>query len=251
MARPRRRRAPDRKIERRASQRGHRRRIRPPRRGLRCLPLRHRGDQAPRARLEERALRDRRRTAGSPAARCTARSRDPYEDPLRDSPSTGKLASPTLSPVRASPTTTWRTASRPSFYFGMIRPWWTPRRDARARQLRVPPRPARGQRRGRGHGLDRVRQRHDEQAHQGHAAHAAGAHRDHEGKRTLGADLRRDLLDQFDRPERVEILAWPGNSYKVWAKTVGDSIEAFGEADGRSINGVVNEQMVVVEFKPF
>jgi uncharacterized protein YaeQ len=64
-------------------------------------------------------------------------------------------------------------------------------------------------------------------------------------------DLRRDLNDQFDRPERVEILAWPGNSYKEWAATVGDSIEAFGEADGRSINGVVNEQMVVVEFKAY
>jgi uncharacterized protein YaeQ len=65
------------------------------------------------------------------------------------------------------------------------------------------------------------------------------------------ADLRRDLLDQFDRPERVEILAWPENSYKEWAKTVGDTIEAFGDADGRSINGVINEQMVVVEFKTY
>jgi len=65
------------------------------------------------------------------------------------------------------------------------------------------------------------------------------------------ADLRRDLLHQFDRPERIEILAWPGDSYKKWAITVGDSIEAFGEADGSSINGVVNGEMVVVEFKPF
>src|SRR5439155_25135580 len=57
-------------------------------------------------------------------------------------------------------------------------------------------------------------------------------------------DLRRDLLDQFDRPERIEILAWPGDSYKKWAATVGDSIEAYGEADGASINGVVNGEMV-------
>ncbi|UPT73242.1 MAG: YaeQ family protein [Elusimicrobiota bacterium] len=63
--------------------------------------------------------------------------------------------------------------------------------------------------------------------------------------------LRKDLQDQFDRPERVEILAWPGNSYKEWAETVGDSVEGFGEADGRTINGVVNEKMVVVEFKSF
>lgn len=64
-------------------------------------------------------------------------------------------------------------------------------------------------------------------------------------------DLRRDLDGQFDRPERVEILAWPGNTYKEWAKAVGDSIEAFGDADGASINAVVNERMVVVEFKKF
>ncbi len=64
-------------------------------------------------------------------------------------------------------------------------------------------------------------------------------------------DLRRDLEDQFDRPKRIEILAWPGDSYKQWAKTVGDAIEACGDADGRSINGVVNEQIIVVEFVPF
>jgi uncharacterized protein YaeQ len=65
------------------------------------------------------------------------------------------------------------------------------------------------------------------------------------------SELRKQLQDSFDRPERVEILAWPGTTYKEWAATVGDSIEAFGEADGRSINAVVNEKMVVVEFKPF
>lgn len=65
------------------------------------------------------------------------------------------------------------------------------------------------------------------------------------------AELRKQLQDSFDRPERVEILAWPGTSYKEWAAVVGDSIEAFGESDGRSINAVVNEKMVVVDFKPF
>lgn len=65
------------------------------------------------------------------------------------------------------------------------------------------------------------------------------------------AQLRKDLDDQFDRPERIEILAWPENSYKEWAATVGDTIEAFGEADGRTINAVVNEKMVVIDFKPF
>ncbi len=65
------------------------------------------------------------------------------------------------------------------------------------------------------------------------------------------ADLRRDLRDQFDRPERVEILAWPAHSYKEWAQTVGHAISACGETDERSISGVVNEQIVVVEFKPY
>ena len=65
------------------------------------------------------------------------------------------------------------------------------------------------------------------------------------------SQLRKDLQDQFDRPERVEILAWPENTYKDWASTVGDTIEAFGESDGRSINAVVNEKMVVIDFKPF
>ena len=63
--------------------------------------------------------------------------------------------------------------------------------------------------------------------------------------------LRQDLVDQFDRPERIEILAWPDNTYKEWSKTVGDTLEAFGDADGRSINAVVNEQMIVIEFKSF
>jgi uncharacterized protein YaeQ len=65
------------------------------------------------------------------------------------------------------------------------------------------------------------------------------------------SELRKQLQDGFDRPERVEILAWPGTTYKEWAATVGDSIEAFGESDGRSINAVVNEKMVVVDFKPY
>ena len=64
------------------------------------------------------------------------------------------------------------------------------------------------------------------------------------------ARLRKELTEQFDRPERVEILAWPGASYKEWAAALADRTEAFGESDGRMINAVVNETMFVVEFKP-
>lgn len=63
-----------------------------------------------------------------------------------------------------------------------------------------------------------------------------------------GAELRKQLVDGFDRPERVEVLAWPGDSYKKWAATVGDQVEAFGEAGGLTLNAVVNGEMVVVDF---
>ncbi|MDE2141813.1 MAG: YaeQ family protein [Elusimicrobia bacterium] len=68
------------------------------------------------------------------------------------------------------------------------------------------------------------------------------------------SELRRDLDASFDRPEKVEILAWPDKSYKEWAKAVtakSDKTEAFGEAGGHLINVVMNEAMFVVEFKSF
>jgi hypothetical protein len=67
-------------------------------------------------------------------------------------------------------------------------------------------------------------------------------------------ELRRDLLASFDRPEKVEILAWPGQTYKQWSRAVSeksDKTEAFGDASGHMINVVLNEAMFVVEFKSF
>jgi hypothetical protein len=63
--------------------------------------------------------------------------------------------------------------------------------------------------------------------------------------------LRKDLEAQFDRPERIEILGWPGRSYKDWVALIGERVEAFGDADGRSLNAVVNETPVLVEFKSY
>ncbi len=63
------------------------------------------------------------------------------------------------------------------------------------------------------------------------------------------ARLRRELDEQFDRAERVEILAWPGRSFRDWCAVVADKTEAYGEADGRMINAVVNETPVLVEFQ--
>lgn len=63
--------------------------------------------------------------------------------------------------------------------------------------------------------------------------------------------LRRTLDDQFDRPEKVEILAWPDKTYKQWLAAVKDRTEAFGEVSGNSMNLVLNETMFVVDFKRF
>jgi hypothetical protein len=66
------------------------------------------------------------------------------------------------------------------------------------------------------------------------------------------AELRRDLEAGFDRPEKVEILAWPGTTYKEWAAAVAghaDKTEVFGEASGLMINAVMNDAMFVIEFK--
>ena len=65
------------------------------------------------------------------------------------------------------------------------------------------------------------------------------------------AQLRKSLVEQFDRPEKVEILAWPDKSYKAWVAAVKDRSEAFGEASGNMMNLVLNETMFVVEFKPY
>ena len=65
------------------------------------------------------------------------------------------------------------------------------------------------------------------------------------------ARLRKELNEQFDRPEKVEILAWPGQTYQQWFRAVADKTEAFGEASGHMMNLVLNETMFVVEFKPF
>lgn len=63
--------------------------------------------------------------------------------------------------------------------------------------------------------------------------------------------LRKELLDQFDRPERVEIFAWPDGDFKRWTAVVSEKTEAYGESNGRMINAVVNETPLVVEFNSF
>lgn len=63
--------------------------------------------------------------------------------------------------------------------------------------------------------------------------------------------LRRTLDGQFDRPEKVEILAWPDKTYKQWLAAVKDRSEAFGEVAGNGMNLVLNETMFAFDFKRF
>jgi hypothetical protein len=65
------------------------------------------------------------------------------------------------------------------------------------------------------------------------------------------AQLRKSLDEQFDRPEKVEILAWPDKTYKQWLAAVKDRTEAFGEVSGNMMNLVLNETMFVVDFKKY
>jgi uncharacterized protein YaeQ len=59
--------------------------------------------------------------------------------------------------------------------------------------------------------------------------------------------LRDDVNSQLDKPQRIEILAWPGTTFKDWLAAVGERTEVFGEADETSLNAVVNEKPFAVQ----
>ena len=65
-------------------------------------------------------------------------------------------------------------------------------------------------------------------------------------------DARR-LRDEVDaellKPERIEILAFPGSSFKEWAAAVEEKTEVFGESDETSLNAVVNEKPFAVQLE--
>jgi len=63
--------------------------------------------------------------------------------------------------------------------------------------------------------------------------------------------LRSEITQELDKPERIEIIAWPDDQFKDWVAYLGEKIEVFGEAGGLSINAVVNDHMVVTEFNKF
>ena len=63
--------------------------------------------------------------------------------------------------------------------------------------------------------------------------------------------LRRDLKEGLDKEARVEILAWPGETFRGWMAALHEKTEAYGEAGGRSLNLVINEHPLAVELKVF
>lgn len=63
------------------------------------------------------------------------------------------------------------------------------------------------------------------------------------------ARLRKDMAAKLDRPERIEVLAWPGTQFKDWVGALREKTEVYGEGGGLMLNAVVNEHPFVAEFK--
>ncbi len=63
--------------------------------------------------------------------------------------------------------------------------------------------------------------------------------------------LREDVEAQLDRPQRVEIMAWPGGLFKDWLACVEEKTEVYGEAGGLSLNLVINEHPFIADLKRF
>jgi hypothetical protein len=65
------------------------------------------------------------------------------------------------------------------------------------------------------------------------------------------ARLRSGAAEQVDRPEKVEILAFPGARFQEWTSVVGEKTEVFGESTERLINVVVNGHPLALDIAAF
>ena len=54
--------------------------------------------------------------------------------------------------------------------------------------------------------------------------------------------LRRDLSDELERSQRIEILAFPEATFREWLAALVEKTEVYGDADQTSLNLVVNER---------
>ncbi len=65
------------------------------------------------------------------------------------------------------------------------------------------------------------------------------------------ARLRRDLQDQSDRDDKIEVLGWPTGLFDDWMGALRENTEVYGESGGMTINAVVNEIPFVAELKRY
>jgi hypothetical protein len=65
------------------------------------------------------------------------------------------------------------------------------------------------------------------------------------------ARLRADVEAGIDRPQRIEILSFPGTGFREWFGFLGEKAEVYGDSTERLINVVVNGHPVAADFKAF
>ena len=69
---------------------------------------------------------------------------------------------------------------------------------------------------------------------------------EYEGKR-----LRQDVEHQVDRHSLLEIWAWPKADFAVWSKAIKEDTYVVGEAQGRSLNLVINDVALATDLLKF
>lgn len=63
--------------------------------------------------------------------------------------------------------------------------------------------------------------------------------------------LRKDMTEQLDRQERIEVLSWPDGVFSEWMSALEEKIEVYGEGGGVTLNLVINERPFAVDLKSF
>ncbi len=71
------------------------------------------------------------------------------------------------------------------------------------------------------------------------------------GAQRLRADLGEEFKDTPERGEKIEIWAFPGDSFKDWMRSLGEKTEVYGESGELSINAVVNDVPVAADLQTF
>lgn len=62
---------------------------------------------------------------------------------------------------------------------------------------------------------------------------------------------REMVAEHIRQADRVEIWAWPDDTFKEWEGAVEEKIEIFGEAHEKSLNLVINQTAVAVDLESY